>query len=31
MAAKHKIDRFAEGGSLKDPKTFYDMMDKYGK
>lgn len=31
MAAKHKIDRFAEGGSLKDPKAFYDMMDKYGK
>ena len=31
MAAKYKIDRFAEGGSLKDPKTFYDMMDKYGR
>ena len=31
MATKHKIDRFAEGGSLKDPKAFYDMMDKYGK
>ena len=28
MATKHKIDRFAEGGSLKDPKAFYDMMDK---
>ncbi len=28
VAAKYKIDRFAEGGSLKDPKAFYEMMDK---
>jgi hypothetical protein len=28
VAMKNKIDRFAEGGSLKDPKAFYNMMDK---
>ena len=31
VASKHKIDRFAEGGSLKDPKAFYEMMNKVKK
>ncbi len=31
VAQRNKIDRFAEGGSLKSPKTFYDMMDKVRK
>ncbi len=28
VAQRNNIDRFAEGGSLKDPKKFYEMMDK---